>query len=200
MSGLDDELAKAVQESEAVAAAPPIEAPKGPEAPPPAPRRSSAKRSIGLLIALLIGGGAILTLVMTSFEKSMAYSKDVDTLLAERDRLVDRSVKVQGRLVNGTLRKRDEPCEYRFQVQNNGKKLDVVFPQCVVPDTFQDRPGMPLDVTAEGKLLASGQFEATHIMTKCPTKYEMEQRAAKGEEAPHAPFTPPPAAPPQATN
>ena len=195
MSGLDDELSKAVQESEAVAAVPPPEGTKAPALAPRGPSKT-AKRSIGLLIALLVGGGGILTLVMTSFEKSMAYSKDVEQLLAERDRLVDRAVRVQGRLVNGTLRKRDEPCEYRFQVQKNGKTLDVVFSQCVVPDTFQDRPGMPLDVTADGKLLASGQFEATHIMTKCPTKYEMDQAAKRGEQAPHTLFN----NPPQATN
>ncbi len=194
MSGLDDELAKAVQESEAVAAVVPPEGPKPPAPAASAPSKNT-KRSIGLLIALLIGGGGILTLIMTSFEKSMAYSKDVEQLLAERDRLVDRAVKGPGRLVTGTLRTRAEPCECRFQVQKNGKTLDVVFPQCVVPDTFQDRPGMPLDVTAEGKLLASGQFEATHIMTKCPTKYEMEQAAKRGEEAPHTLFNPP-----QATN
>src|SRR4051812_50123743 len=49
MSNVDDELAKAVQEAEAVAEAQPA---------PVAPRpRSQPKRSLGLLIGLLVAGG-----------------------------------------------------------------------------------------------------------------------------------------------
>jgi cytochrome c-type biogenesis protein CcmE len=60
----------------------------------------------------------------------------------------------------------------------------------VVPDTFRDMPGMDVEVTAEGKLDPEGHFEASQIFAKCPSKYEMKDRAAKGEEAPHAPAKP----------
>ncbi|HLV20914.1 MAG TPA: cytochrome c maturation protein CcmE, partial [Polyangiaceae bacterium] len=125
------------------------------------------------------------------------YSKGVDELLAERERLEGRSVKVNGTLVKGTLKRRDEPCEYRFKVERNGKTIDVHYPQCVVPDTFRDVPDMDVDVTAEGQLTSAGFFEASHIMAKCPSKYEMKQRAADGEQAPHGDLT---AAPVQPAN
>ena len=38
----------------------------------------------------------------------------------------------------------------------------------------------------EGRLNQAGHFDATNIMAKCPSKYEMKERAKKGERAPHA--------------
>jgi cytochrome c-type biogenesis protein CcmE len=67
----------------------------------------------------------------------------------------------------------------------------VRYAQCIVPDTFRDIPGMDVSVTAEGTLAASGDFEATQIMAKCPSKYEMRDRANKGEQAPHNAMMPP---------
>jgi cytochrome c-type biogenesis protein CcmE len=64
-------------------------------------------------------------------------------------------------------------------------ELPVHYSRCTVPDTFQDVPGMVVDVTAEGTLDAAGHFEASTIMAKCPSKYEMKERALKGEAAPH---------------
>ena len=40
-------------------------------------------------------------------------------------------------------------------------------------------------VTAEGKLLATGEFQASNVLAKCPSKYEMKDRANRGERAPH---------------
>lgn len=199
MSRLDDELAKAVEESEASGeSAPdsgrPVVAPAAATA---GVTRPTPRRNLGLLAALLVMGGGILTLVMTNFEDAAVYSKPVDQLIAEKDKLANRNLKVQGTLVKGTLRRRDEPCEYRFKVEKNGQQLDVRYPHCSVPDTFRDMPDMDVDVTAEGKLHEEGYFAASHIVAKCPSKYEMKQRAQKGEAAPHDMMAP---APPQITN
>jgi cytochrome c-type biogenesis protein CcmE len=179
MSKLDDELARAVADSEAA------EAHELPVRAEPVERRPRPRRSVGLLVALLVMGGGILTLVLTGFENAAIYSKGVDELVAESERLQSRAVRVEGTLVKGSLRRRDEPCEYRFRMQKNGKELPVRYAQCVVPDTFRDVPGMDVQVTAEGKLAEDGQFVASMIFAKCPSKYEMKDRAAKGEAAPH---------------
>lgn len=177
MSRLDDELleaAEAVEPSSNDEPAPPV---VGPSA-----GRSRSKRNIGLLIGLLVMGGGILTLVMTSFNNAAIYSKGVDELLAQKTQLKSRNVRVAGTLVKGTLVKRDQPCEYRFKMEKNGKVLDVRYPECVVPDTFRDRPETTVKVTAEGKLTKAGYFEASQIMAKCPSKYEMKQRAKDGQQ------------------
>ena len=189
MSGIDDELSKAVEESEAEAVARPVVVP---EQPPRAPR---PRREIGLLIGLLVMASAIVVLVMTSFNDSAIYSKGVDEIVAQKDKLGDRNLRVQGTLVKGTLVRRDTPCEYRFRMRKNGAEIEVRYPQCVVPDTFRDVPNMDVDVTATGKLAGDGHFQASEIMAKCPSKYDMKQRAASGEKAPHGALMLPAAGP-----
>lgn len=183
MSRVDEELAQAVAESEAVAHTLPAREPV-PEG------RPAAKRSVGLLLALLVMGGGILTLVMTNLKDSTVYSRGVKELLSSQKELAGRNVRVNGMLVKGTLTRRDQPCEYRFTIQGGGEKVAVRYPQCIVPDTFRDVPGMDVEVTAEGTLNAAGHFDATHIMAKCPSKYEMKERAKQGEQAPHLAMPP----------
>ncbi len=143
------------------------------------------KRNLGLLLGLLALGGVILTLVFTSIDQAAVYSVGVDQLLGAEGEYKDKNVRVEGDLVKGTLRRRAEPCEYRFTIERGGKKLPVRYAACVVPDTFRDAPEIDVQVTAEGQLTSEGYLEATHIMAKCPSRYEMESKAAKGEVAPH---------------
>jgi cytochrome c-type biogenesis protein CcmE len=178
MSDLDKELERAV-----AAVDEPVPAATR-ALPPTAPRK--AKGNVGLLIGLLVMGGGILTLVFTSFKGSAVYSKEVDDLIRDKAKLGDRAVRVTGTLVKGSLMKRDQPCEYRFNIEKKGVVLPVRYAQCIVPDTFRDMPGMDVSVTAEGKLTEAGNFEASNIMAKCPSKYEMKDRARNGEQAPHA--------------
>jgi cytochrome c-type biogenesis protein CcmE len=179
---VDQELARAVQEAEAEASVPAVAQAGAPER----PATPKPKRSLGLLVALLVIVGAVLALVFTSFKGAAIYSVGVEQLLKEKERYGERNVRVKGWLVKGSLARRDDPCEYRFKLEENHKEIAVQYPQCVVPDTFRDMPGMDVEVTAEGKLGASGAFEATSIMAKCPSKYEMKQKSMAGELAPHA--------------
>ncbi|HEY6077270.1 MAG TPA: cytochrome c maturation protein CcmE [Polyangiaceae bacterium] len=180
---VDKELERAVQDAEAEVSVPAVEQSATPVA--SAPAKSKGRGSIGLLVALLAIVGGVVGLVF-SFKDAAVYSVGVDKLMKERDRYGNRSVKVQGMLVKGTLVRRDEPCEYRFKIQQGDTVLPMRFAQCVVPDTFRDMPGMDVEVTADGKLAADGQsFEATLIMAKCPSKYEMKQKSMAGELAPH---------------
>ena len=176
MSDLDKEL------EQAVAA---VDMPAPAARPEPAPTPPPRKGNVGLLIGLLVMCGAILSLLFFSFDKSSAYAKDVDELIREKDKYPDRSVRVQGMLVKGTLVHRDQPCEYRFEMKSKGTVLPVRYPQCIVPDTFRDMPGMDVMVTAEGKLNSEGHFEASNIMAKCPSKYEMKEMQKGGQKAPH---------------
>jgi cytochrome c-type biogenesis protein CcmE len=186
MSRLDDELAEAVKEAEAVAVAAPVA---------PAVQSQQKRRNVGLLIGLLAVGSGMLMLVMTSFDGSGSWSRDVDKFVSEKERMAGRNVKITGLLVKGSLRKRDQPCEYRFELSKGDATLPVRYAGCVVPDTFRDAPNVDVMVTADGKLDAAGHFQAAQIFTKCPSKYEMQQLAAKGEKAPHT--GPIPAADPQ---
>ncbi len=180
---VDQELERALQEAEAEAAAVPAvaQAPRE-EEPKPKP-----KRNIGLLVGLLVIDAGALVVVFSSGKDAAVNSVGVDQLMKDPSRYKDRSVRAKGMLVKGTLARRDEPCEYRFKLIENGSVLDVHHPACVVPDTFKDMPGMDVEVQAEGRLADDGKtFVSNNIIAKCPSKYEMKQKSMAGELAPHA--------------
>jgi cytochrome c-type biogenesis protein CcmE len=182
-SNLDRELEQALKSTEGVAQAGSSET--APVTMTAAGASGRKKGSVGLLIALLLMAGGLLVLVMTSFKSAAVYAKHVDEVVAARQQLVGRTLRVEGMLVHGTLERRDQPCEYRFQMERNGQKLTVRYAQCVVPDTFRDEPGVDIGVTVEGKLGPGGDFQASQVMAKCPSKYE--QRAKTGSQASTAP-------------
>src|ERR1700723_1799501 len=99
-------------------------------------------------------------------------------------KFVGRPIRAEGNLVHGSLEKREQPCEYRFTITKNGASLPVRFAQCVVPATFRDVPGLALGSTVEGELQPDNGFEATSVLAKCPSKYDMQQRKQRGEEMP----------------
>jgi cytochrome c-type biogenesis protein CcmE len=175
MSHLDEELARVANEEEA----PGVAGPAGQPAP------GAPRRNVGLLVALLVAAGGLVALVM-SFQDAAVYAKTVDQLVAEKARMTGRAARVEGDLVKGSLVHKDSPCEYRFRMANKGAEIPVRYGQCVVPDTFQDRPDMDVKVTVEGKLQPDGSFEASLVMAKCPSKYDMKEKAKNGEKAPHA--------------
>jgi cytochrome c-type biogenesis protein CcmE len=164
------------------------------EAPPPRRRHAGdeheRRRWVGVAaaIGLAMGAAAIATLVLTGMQDRAIYSKPVDELLAQKARFLGRPVRAEGDLVHGSLVKRDQPCEYRFTIEKRGALLPVRFAQCVVPDTFRDVPDMDVGVTVEGELRDNGSFEASSVLAKCPSKYEMQERRQRGERMPHGPL------------
>lgn len=189
MSHLDDDLKRALEQSEAAAPARDAEVRPRVDASADAKESSSRGRNVGLLIGLLVVGGGILAFVFGQDNDKLVYSKQVHEVLEGKSELQNRNLRVQGVLVHGSLVKRETPCEFRFKLrdkeQPNGAPMDVHYASCIVPDTFRDVKGMDVEVTAEGKLADAGHMEAKQIFAKCPSKYEMQQRQAAGEQAPH---------------
>jgi cytochrome c-type biogenesis protein CcmE len=160
---IDDELARA------------IEAEPGEKAAVRRPRREAPRprRNLGLLIGLAVLAVLVLALLSLTFKGSAVWATTVDQLMADPD-LRGRRVRVEGTLVKGTLMKRDQPCEYRFQLSTEASIVQVRYPQCVIPDSLQDRPEAEVKVTAEGSLGSDGVFDATQVLAKCPSKYEQK--------------------------
>ena len=147
----------------------------------------ASRKRLLLLVPLVMASAAIVALVLVGMQDKGVYSKDVDVLIAERAKFVGKPVRVEGNLVHGSLVKRESPnCEYRFTMEKNGVEVPVSFKRCIVPDTFRDVPGVDVGVTVEGELLADSSLEASQVLAKCPSKYEMKQKASQGEKMPHA--------------
>ena len=143
------------------------------------------RRGLMLVIPLVMAAAAVTALALGGMKDNAIYSKSVDEIVANKAKFAGRPVRAEGLLVHGTLMKRDSPCEYRFTITKNGVEVPVRYAQCVVPDTFRDVPGMDVGVTVEGELHADNSFEATSVLAKCPSKYEMKERADRGEKMPH---------------
>jgi cytochrome c-type biogenesis protein CcmE len=140
-----------------------------------------------LVVALVMAAGAIVGLVLTFMKDNTIYVKPADELVKNQAKFVGRSVRVEGNLVHGSLVHHESPCEYTFTITKNDVNVPVKYEGCVVPDTFRDVPGMDVGVTVQGELQKDGTFEANEVLAKCPSKYEMKQKQAQGEQMPHAP-------------
>jgi cytochrome c-type biogenesis protein CcmE len=150
----------------------------------------SSRNGLYIVVPLVMLSAAIAGLVLTGMKDNAIYSKPVDELIAQKAKFAGRPVRAEGNLVHGTLAKRETPCEYRFTITKNGVDVPVRYAQCIVPDTFRDVPGMDVGVTVEGELQADNTFEATSVLAKCPSKYEMKDRKANGESMPHGMTSP----------
>lgn len=189
MSKIDDDLKQALADTES------SDTPDGVGARAVTSDSSSdgdnGRRNLGVLLTLLALGGGILSFVLGQDGDQLTYAKDVKAAVENQDQS-ERNLRVQGVLVPGSLTKREQPCEYRFQVRQkdnaDGAKMDVRFSQCIVPDTFRDVPGIDVEVTVTGQK-AADHFQAETIAAKCPSKYEMQQRQIAGEQKPHGEAT-----------
>jgi cytochrome c-type biogenesis protein CcmE len=136
------------------------------------------------VVVVLLGGSLAFLLFGSQASDAFVYSKMVNEVLAQPKALVGRELRVEGMLKPGSIRFRQDPCEWRFVLSNSGKSLPIRFPQCVVPDTFRD--GMGIMVTVQGRLQDEGFFKANQVIPRCPSKYEMDQQQQSGAETPHS--------------
>ena len=82
----------------------------------------------------------------------------------------DAGVRVGGRVVPGSVRYDTKTLDLRFTLVDieTGATSFPVHYNGPLPDTFQEGR----DVVIEGKLAASGTFEASTVLTKCGSRYE----------------------------
>jgi cytochrome c-type biogenesis protein CcmE len=144
----------------------------------------SAVVKVGIVFTML-GGAVALLLFGSGASDAFVYSKLVEEVTAKPQEFRGRELRVEGDLKQGSLKFAEDPCEYRFEIGKPGQELPVRFPECIVPDTFKDGV-VGLKVTVQGKLTDNGYFLANEVIPKCPSKYEMNERAKTGESVPHA--------------
>ena len=149
----------------------------------PAKGASGATAFAKIAIVLLLLGGAV-TFLLTSSQDVFVYSHTVAEVMADPSAFAGRTLRAEGDLVDGTVQFREDPCDYHFVLSGGERRMAVDFPQCVVPDTF--REGMGITVVVEGRLGDDGTFHASQVIPRCPSRYEMDQRAGQGEAMPHA--------------
>jgi len=135
---------------------------------PAKPTQSILVRNQKFLFGALIVALAVGYLVTTSLQNTAMYYVTIPELRA-RPASVAEIVRVNGKVVNGTISPVGTGQGVRFTMHDDKDVATsmVVSYKGLVPDTFQDNA----DVVVEGKLNASGEFDAVTLLAKCPSKF-----------------------------
>lgn len=130
----------------------------------------------GVQIAL----GAILVVILLGWfgwreveEGSFVYYETLEELRASGE--ANAAARVHGFVVEGSIERDLEARVVRFRVRSGrpGEAvLPVVYASLETPDLFVDGA----EVVVEGRLVGGEPetFEATHILAKCPSKFQAE--------------------------
>jgi len=126
------------------------------------------KKTIRVLVTVLILGGAFITLLATSMRENVQFYKHVDEVMPVAEQWYDKTLKLQGTVVPGSIGRKENSLDYRFNVKH-GESVVTAFYTGVVPDNFADNA----EVVVTGRLSQAGfQVESDGVMAKCPSKYE----------------------------
>ena len=124
----------------------------------------------GLIVLLAIG-----FLGFKAFAGAATYYYQVNEILAKGSAVYGQTVKVEGTVVDGSIDRESAGRLLKFSISSaDGKQSLPVVYSGVVPDTFNAGN----DAVVEGTLGKDGIFQATLLMTKCPTKYQPTTAAA----------------------
>lgn len=130
-------------------------------------RRKRDRRWAGVLSVLVIAAAAGV-IVKSSFSAGQYYRTVAETS-EDAASLIGESFRIAGRVLPGSIvvAPTTEP-DYTFRVHDAQGATVTVHYAAAVPDTFKDGS----EVVVEGRLAAADRFEATHLVAKCPSKYE----------------------------
>jgi len=122
---------------------------------------------------ILIGVGIIVVvlifLIYSGMKDTSLYYLTVSELYAQEDEIASKGVRVSGDVVPGSIDWNPSAVELRFAMYEGGDTLQV-FHKGLMPDQLAEAQ----QVVVEGHLGDAGLFQATTLLTKCPSKYETE--------------------------
>jgi cytochrome c-type biogenesis protein CcmE len=123
---------------------------------------------------------ALSGLMYTTLLEGTEYYKHVDEVMVDPEAWYGKKLQLHGYVVDGSIQRRPNSLDYRFEVQSNGKVVRATF-NGVVPDTFKDGS----EVVIKGELSEAGFSVAPNgVMAKCPSKYEPASVGASGAGGP----------------
>jgi cytochrome c-type biogenesis protein CcmE len=127
-----------------------------------------SKKAVRVLVTVLVLGGAFITLLATSMRENVQFYKHVDEVMPVAQEWYGKTLRLQGNVVDGSIKRRPNSLDYLFEVKH-GDSVVTAYYTGVVPDNFQDGA----EVVMTGRLSETG-FHVEHdgIMAKCPSKYE----------------------------
>ncbi len=129
------------------------------------------KSFVPYIVALVFFVGSIGFMIYSGLNEGSVYFLNVSEALAAPVE-EQNSMRLFGSV--GNFEKNDSNSSVVFTLidaEQPSQTLQVVY-KGVIPDTFEHGA----EVILEGTLVQGSQFEAKSLMTKCPSKYEKENR------------------------
>ncbi|MFZ2412311.1 MAG: cytochrome c maturation protein CcmE [Candidatus Methanoperedens sp.] len=114
-----------------------------------------------------IGIVAILMLYLSaqSFSNSLSFYYEVGEFVQKTDSISGKAVNVNGTIVKGSTVWEPENARLTFKLADNNASITVVSNEGM-PGNYKE--GIPAVVTG---FFINGTFQATQVVTKCPSKY-----------------------------
>ncbi len=116
----------------------------------------------GGLVALALG-----YLFFTTFQAATVFYYTIDELKAQGNTVYGKQVRVNGKVLPGSIEKEGDKLLVRFQLTEGSQTLPVVF-KGIPPELFYQPYA---DVVAEGRYNSDGVFVANNLITRCASKY-----------------------------
>ncbi len=136
-------------------------------------REAMKKNTRKTLLALLMILGGVGFLIIKGISDTGVYYRTVAEVLAEPKLPQQRSVRVSGNVLPGSIDYDQQNLLLSFRVRDmeqEDKTMQVRY-QGVRPDAFKEEA----EVILEGRFDRTGQtFVAQTLLAKCPSKYESE--------------------------
>jgi cytochrome c-type biogenesis protein CcmE len=126
--------------------------------------KSRHRRFIFILIGLaLLGSAAVL--ILNAFKDNMVFFY-TPTQVQKGEVPKEIGFRIGGLVVPDSLKREDDGLTVRFMITDTSKTVPVVY-KGILPDLFKEGKG----VVAEGKVNASGVFEAREVLAKHDENY-----------------------------
>lgn len=127
---------------------------------------------IGLTSAVLIL--SFTGLLYSTLRDGTEFYKHVDEVMVDPEPWYGERLQLHGFVVPGSIARKPNSLDYRFQVQSNGHIVTATYTG-IVPDTFKDDS----EVVLKGQLSSEGfEVSPNGVMAKCPSKYEARPTGA----------------------
>ncbi|MBF0369341.1 MAG: cytochrome c maturation protein CcmE [Magnetococcales bacterium] len=132
-------------------------------------------KRIFMVLTLLAVGGALITLVFTSFTGSLVYFHTPTEIQAKSGEFIGQKIRIGGMVQEGTLEKAPDSLKIRFQVTDGHLLIPVKY-EGMVPDLFREGQG----VVVEGVWQPGQDFVASTILAKHSEDYIPVEMSEEG--------------------
>lgn len=130
------------------------------------------KKQLKFVIGSIVIVAAIGYLVVTGITRTSVYYLTVGELLSKGDSVYGEGVRVEGKVVDGSIKKDPTALKVDFRITDGTKDMTIHY-EGIIPDLFE----VGRDVVVEGKYTREGVFKAHTLLTSCPSKYESADKS-----------------------